>query len=161
MTYPHATLEITMEIEKKAILEAGIRKQELLVADFVQRISDAMINDGNVNEENYDTQQQTFNAGVLSEINALTHELEFAKEELRNLRKINTETIFHEVAVGAVVRTNQRTFFVSSSLEEFRVNGHTFFGISAHSPIFKAMKGKRAGDRFEISDTEYLIGDVY
>jgi hypothetical protein len=150
-----------MMTPKRKILEAAMQKQQALIDDFRQRIRDAMANDGNVNEEEYDSQSQTFKAVISSEVDALTEELGFAQAELEDLRKIDPDARSEDVVLGAVVRTDQRDFFVSSSLEEFKAGTKSFFGISVHSPIFKLMNGKRTGDRFRIQNTVYLIENIY
>lgn len=146
---------------KKNILEAGLEKQSELIGDFRIRIKDAMANDGNVNEEAYDNHQQTFQAELLAEVNLLSDELEFANQELLEMKKIDSDYQHKQVEYGAVVQTDQQTFFVSASLEKFIVGGRSYFGISINSPIYQAMKGKSAGDRFVCHNKTYLIEAIY
>lgn len=146
---------------KKKILEAGLRKQSQLISDFRTRVKDAMANDGNVNEESYDNYQQTFEAQVLAEVNLLNDELEFANQELQEMQKIDSDYKHKNVDYGAVVQTDKRTFFVSASLEDFIADGKHFFGISINSPIYQAMRRKKVGERFRVSNNEYLIEAIY
>lgn len=146
---------------KKTILAAALQKQSELITDFRTRIKDAMANDGNVNEESYDNHQQTFQAEVLAEVNLLNDELEFANQELLELKKIDSDHEHKHVEYGSVVQTDQRAFFVSASLEDFTADGKQYFGISINSPIYQAMKGKSVGDRFSTHKKNYVIQAIY
>jgi len=146
---------------KKVILEAGLQKQVALITDFRTRIKDAMANEGITNEESYDNHQQTFQAEVLAEVNLLNDELEFANQELIEMKKIDSDYKHKNVDYGAVVQTDQRTFFVSASLEEFTAGGKQYFGISINSPIYQAMRRKKVGDRFSTHNKTYIIEAIY
>ena len=148
---------------KKKILKAARRKHELVINDFRQRIRDAMATDGGVNEEEYDNHQLSFNAGILSEVNLLNNELEFVNQELEELKKIEnySDTIHVRVEYGAVVRTDKSTFFVSTSIEQFEVAGNPILGLSVHSPLYQAMKGKRVGETFTYKKTSYTITEIF
>jgi len=150
-----------MDNLKQAILEAGLRKQSELIADFRTRVKDAMTNDGTVNEESYDNHQHTFEAQVLAEVNLLNDELEFANHELLEMKKIDSDYEHKHADFGSVVETDQRNFFVSASLEEFTAGDKKYFGISINSPIYQAMKGKKAGEIFSSHKKVYLIKAVY
>lgn len=146
---------------KQSIVEAGLRKQSELIADFRTRVKDAMSNEGNVNEESYDNHQQTFEAQILAEVNLLNDELEFANHELSEMRKIDSNYVHSYVDYGAVVETDQRNFFVSASLEEFTVGDKQFFGISINSPVYQAMRGKKVGEHFSSHKNVYIIRSIY
>jgi hypothetical protein len=148
---------------KRQIVDAGIRKQESLINNFRQRIADVMANDGNVNEEEYDSHSQSFKSEGISEVNLLNNELRFSVEELRELKRIECTDEHHPSAVqfSAVVETDRRTFFVAVSLEEFRAGHQTIFGVSVYSPIYKAMKGKKIGSSFSYGGITYQIEDIF
>lgn len=146
---------------KNDILKAGLEKQQAIIADFRHRISDVMDSEGSSKKEEYDNFHQTFTSETLAEVNILNNEIEFAAHELEEMRRINCNHPHDKVEYGAVVKTDRRTFFVSASLEDFNVGGDHYFGISVHSPIYCAMKGKKAGDRFKTRDVQYVIEEVY
>lgn len=148
---------------KKAIVDAGIRRQESIIEDFRERIKDLLANDGNVNEEEYDNHQQSFKAESLSEANLLNEELHFASKELDELRRMEGfDREDHQcVEYGSVVKTDKKTFFVSASLEEFAAGGMNLFGLSVHAPLYKAMKGKAKGDVFSHAGVTYKIEEVF
>lgn len=148
---------------KRRILEAAERKHEEVISDFRQRIRDAMANDGNVNEEEYDSHQQSFKAGILAEVNLLNNELEFANRELRELKRIGSfkDTVHEHVGPGSVVRTDKYTFFVSASIERFEVDGEVILGLSTDSPLYEAMKGKRGRESFSYKQDTYVIMEIF
>ena len=159
------TYSSTMEklLLKRQIVDAGVRKQESIVNDFRQRVADVMATDGNVNEEEYDSQVQAYKSQGVAEVNMLNHELRFVEEELKELKRIvcTPERRPTSVQFSAVVETDQRTFFVAVSLEEFRAAHQTIFGVSVNSPIYKAMKGLRRGDSFAHAGVTYRIKDIF
>lgn len=146
---------------KRMILDAGLRKQQQLIDDFRIRIKDVMKTDGNINEESYDNHQQTFQAELLSEVSLLNDELEFANQELLEMKKIDSDLKHKQVEYGAVVETDLQTFFVSASLEVFNAGDKSYFGVSINSPIYKSMRGKKVGDRFHTRKTDYVIKQIY
>ncbi len=148
---------------KKAIVDAGIRRQESIIEDFRERIKDILSNDGNVNEEEYDNHQQSFKAENISEANLLSEELQFANKELEELRKMEGfDRDDHQcVEYGSVVKTDKRTFFVSASLEEFAAAGLNLFGLSVHTPLYKSMKGKTKGEIFSHAGISYKIEEIF
>lgn len=152
----------TINVRRK-IIDAGIRRQESIVSDFLERIDGILATEGNVNEEEYDNHTQSFKAERIAEVNLLNDELQFATKELEELRKMEGfgEHKHDTVEYGSVVRTDKFTFFVSASLEEFSVDGMRLFGLSVNSPLYQAMKGKRVGDTFTHGDQAYVILEIF
>jgi len=66
-----------------------------------------------------------------------------------------------EVEEGAIVRLNDRYFVISVSTARFECDGESFMGISPQAPIYQAMQGKRAGEKFTYGDRQYDIQAVY
>ena len=146
---------------KKKILDAGIKKQEALINDFKERISDLMESKTSISEGTYDSGDHVRNSQAKDRVDMLTRQLNFAVEEMTKLKSINTDTTHENVHLGSVVQTEQRKFFVSVSLELFEAEGVQYFGISTKSPIFQAMAGKKKGEEFHYNETHYLIKDLY
>ncbi len=143
-------------------MQVALERQRNVVKDFSQRIKDATANDGNVNEEEYDNQKQAFEAQVLAEVSLLNEQLHVAERDLAELEKMRDTPVDHEGAIGygSLVKTDKRTFFVSTGIEDFLVHGQTIAGISTHSPIYHAMRGKYAGESFMQSGIRYTIREV-
>lgn len=149
--------------DKRQILEAAIRQHETVIHDFQEGIRQRLVNEGKINEEEYDPQTQAFNAETTEEVDHLSRQLEFANRELEQLRKMgmDIDSPHDTVQRGSVVKTDRETFFVSASIERFYVDDQPFFGLSVLTPLFMQMKGKRKGETFAYGKTAYTILDVF
>ncbi|MCC9136002.1 hypothetical protein ACFSKU_16145 [Pontibacter silvestris] len=76
------------------------------------------------------------------------------------LRRINATKQNSEVSPGAVVQTELQNYFIGVSLGEMKIDGESFYAISAMSPLYKAMAGRAAGDTFVFRDKAYKILQV-
>lgn len=148
---------------KKKMLAACIAKQQSLIKDFRERIKSLTEAEGLGNEEYYDDSELSIQSSRVSEINTLNQLLEFANHEMELLEnlKITHDVIHDRAVVGAVVVTDNKTFYISASIESFSVDGQPYLGISAHSPLFQAMSGKRKGDSFSFKGKHYRITDIF
>lgn len=149
-------------ILKKAIIEKGIEKQASLIEDFRLRIEEMKSSEELLGETQFDAQQASFNEEINERADLLQGQLNFVEEEMNLLNRLNVDAPLHNsVHMGSVVVTDQRTFFVSVSLEEFEANGGKIFGISTKAPIYQNMVGKGIGDSFEFNGKPYKILDIY
>jgi transcription elongation GreA/GreB family factor len=147
---------------KKAVLDVGIKKHLSVINDFQERIKDMMANDGNVNEEEYDSHAQSHNAETVAEVSLLSDQLQFANHELEELRRLDSymDRVHSSVEFGTLVTTDKDTFFVSTSIERFFVEGKSIFGLSVQSPLYKEMKGKKVGEVFTYNNITYRIVEI-
>lgn len=148
---------------KKEILAEGLKKHESVIEDFRTRIRQMTATDGNVNEEEYDSHAQSQKAETFTEVSLLSDQVQYAGHELNELRRLewNIEEEPSRVAFGTVVVTDNGTFFVSSSIEQFSVNCELIFGLSVLSPLYKSMRGKKVGDSFKFGDKRYVIMEIF
>ncbi|MDZ4714377.1 MAG: hypothetical protein SH819_02820 [Cytophagales bacterium] len=148
--------------DKSSILVAAIRQHTSVIHDFGERIRQMMSTSGNVNEEEYDSQEQSFKAETSAKVNLLSEQLAFANKELDELTRMkqNIAVNHTQVGLGSVVTTDRDTFFVSASIERFHVDGVPYFGLSIHTPLYKEMKGKKAGETFSYKKTTYTIKEI-
>ena len=146
-------------ISKAQMLHACMIKQQLIISDFEHEIkhlrSEITRRDDIASQEHRGTPERN------EILVRMEHELLFLKNELMTLEAIDEEKPCEEVEIGAVVVTDQRIFFICTSVDLVEVNGQSFFGISTRAPIYHAMKGKKEGDCFQFSGVRYLILDVY
>ena len=150
-----------MKHDKAEILAVAVASQSSIIKDLEQRKRDIMANDGNVNEEEYDSTEQSIKSALIDEAEAISDELKFVKDELQELKKLKIHAVSNSIAPGAVVVTNHGDFFVSASIEGFNVGKSHFFGLSRNAPLYKKMKGKKIGDTFRFGKLEYVIKDIY
>ena len=66
---------------------------------------------------------------------------------------------------GAVVITNRQRFFMSIGLGKFQVETdgkkEDFYAISAQTPVYIALKGKRVGDSITINGLTQTIKEMF
>ena len=146
-------------IPKASILHACIIKQQLTIHDFEKEIKSIKV-ELTAHEESASQEHRGF-AERNELLVRIEHELEFLKKELISLEEIDPEKSSTQVEAGAVVATDQRIFFISTSIEQVDVNGFQIVGISLKAPIYPGMKGKKSGESFEYGGVHYRILDVY
>jgi hypothetical protein len=148
---------------RKQILDACIRKQEILVDDFTTRIRNILKHEGLGNEDEYDNTELAHNSQRFAEINALNQSLSFAASDLNVLKYLSTLTqIMHETPErGAVVITDHGKYFISVSIGQVNVNEDIYTTLSTNSQLFKMMQGKRAGESFEFNRMKYKLEEIF
>ncbi len=148
---------------KEKLLKACISKHQSVIDDFNARLHELNQSMQNINDEEIDGGQNAQKMRMDAEALALINQLQFANTEMGLLQKMNfeNESRADQAKLGAVVATDKETFFVSSSIEQFNVNGKTYLGLSIHSPLFKAMAGKRKGDEFSYNNVAYTITEIF
>lgn len=80
-------------------------------------------------------------------------------EHLEAINKISFEET-DTVGPGAVVSVNGRCMIVAVSKPPFKVGDRDFLGISTQAPIYKELKGKKAGDSFTFNNLNFTIEAV-
>jgi hypothetical protein len=146
-------------IDKSSILAACIEKQNELIANFQKR--EAEMNADTFSQNESPSQSEDRRAGKYELLKAIGDELAFAQEELVYLNTLNAEKENIIVGPGAVVATEQFTFFIGVSSEKVIVNSVEIFGISTKAPIYANMRGLEKGNDFQFNETHYVIKDVY
>jgi hypothetical protein len=136
-----------------------LRKQNILLTDFEQEIR--RLTDEITRGKEMPSQEQAGRTESNELLIRLEHELIFVKQEQTILEGLDVEREFAQVELGAVVVTDQRIFYISSSLETVEVEGISFFGISTQAPIYAGMKGKGVGDFFSFAGVSYRILELY
>lgn len=79
---------------------------------------------------------------------------------LQGLQKIDPDKTLNIPALGAIVFTDSQAFFVSASLGQVMFEDKVYMAISSQSPMFKAMTGKKKGEKFAFRDKIFLIEDI-
>lgn len=147
---------------KKLVLNKAIARQQEIIQDFRNSIEELKSSEMALNEDQLDYGQGGFNRGSSEIIEHLDKELNFVLKEMDQLQMIKENLALKErVSLGSIVKTDKGNFFPSVSIEDFDVDGITFYGISQHAPLFQEMKGKKKGEKFIFKNQQYSIVDVY
>jgi hypothetical protein len=156
-------IEVNHAEFKKALLETSIEKHQSVIDDFKNSIKEMMGNESDPNQNNSDLSEQGFNVEQIHRANAIGEQVNFANREMELLQNMlpTIEDINDEVRLGSVVVTDKDVFFVSASIERMNVDGISVFGLSAESPLYQVMKGKKQGEKFSFRDSHYKIKEVF
>lgn len=140
-------------------MHACIIKQQLTISDFEKEVARLKTE---VTSRDESASQGGNGATEQNDLLVrMEHELLFLRNELMILENIDAEAVCEEIELGAVVVTDQRIFFVSTSIESVSINENPIFGLSLHAPIYSEMKGKKKGGLIEYNGLRYKILDVY
>src|SRR6218665_3552680 len=82
---------------------------------------------------------------------------EQARQERLILEKINPQTSFSNVSLGALVKTTMGDFFVAIGAGVVALNGKNIMVISPQSPIGQVLMTKTVHDSFEFRGKKYVI----
>lgn len=97
---------------------------------------------------------------MMDEISMRSEVLDQMQTDLDILRSLPLEAAHNEIALGTLVRTNRGDFLVAVADRRQPAESNMPIGVSAESPIFKAMEGKKIGDQFDLRDRTYEIEDL-
>lgn len=146
---------------KKQIFEAALKAQSGIVQDFKTRIDELKASDKDSADVQHDSGEQSMHSEIDERISMLTEQYQMVKDELEKLERIDASLIHDTVHLGSVVVTNVERFFVSVSIERFKVGEVSYFGVSTLAPIYKAMEGRKAGDAFDLNGNHFEIKEVF
>jgi transcription elongation GreA/GreB family factor len=145
---------------KNKIYDAAIKAQSSIVKDFQSRIDELKSTDKQFADDQHDSGSLSMSAEVDEQISILTDQLQMVSDELEKLKRIDPEVKHDNVHLGSVVVTDKERFFVSVSIERFKVGDVGYFGISTKAPVYHAMEGKKAGESFEVNGNRFEILEV-
>lgn len=152
-------------MEKKAtkekILEAGIKAQQSIIDDFKSRIEELKSTGQQYASEQHDSGAQSMSEDIENQAALMSEQLQMLEEEMDKLHRIDPSEVHETAHLGSVVITEQQRFFVSVSLERFKVDGIDYFGISTKAPIYKAIEGKRQGDEATVNGRQFKILELF
>ena len=148
-------------MNKDQIWKAAVAKHQHVIDDFEKRIKEMESSVSEVGESTYDNATLGQKSATYEIADTLKEQLAFAQEEMDLLNKISTDVIHDRVQLGSVVKTDKRIFFLSVSVEDFEVDGKELFGLSAKTPLGKAMLTKFTGDTFSYNDTNYIVQSIF
>jgi hypothetical protein len=147
---------------KRRILDACVIKQLSLINDFKNRLQSAVSYSGLGERQN--AQNEETITYLTDETNRLIENLQYAETEMDKLHFLKQNIVqanTSHVEVGSVVVTDQMTFFVGVSADQFHVGPEIFVAISDNNPLFMAMKGKGKRESFIFNNVSYRILDIY
>ena len=100
------------------------------------------------------------NGKLLNDLEKNMAHLNDAQQTKSHLQLVKTNIAFNDVVLGSIVKTNQRNFYISTSIGEIILDNQTYFAISLNSPIGQLLKNKTVNEQFEFNQTRYVITEV-
>lgn len=82
------------------------------------------------------------------------------QQDLHALRSVNIQSIYQTPAPGALLKSGNISFFISTGLGKQDVNGETVVFLSATSPLAQQLMRKKVGDEFEFKGKN-RITEIY
>jgi len=82
-------------------------------------------------------------------------------KELATLHAIQTDTLYEEGSPGALLQTDDITFFISAGLGRRVVDFQTVFFLSPQAPLAGLLHHKKPGDSIFFNQKNVIIRDVF
>lgn len=155
------------EERRRQVIDACIAHQQH-IADIAKQEMDSaqqQSNDYGANVDRYDS----YRTKMMRSRDMYAKQLSNANASIRILRELLQQPPHNIADHGAVVETDKQRFFLSIGAGKFLVPHHTttqqtqdiYFAISAQTPIYMALKGKKVGDRIIFNGLTQTINAIY
>jgi hypothetical protein len=93
-------------------------------------------------------------------MNSLTGQLEHLQQDLDRLEELEVLAPPEVISYGSVVQTDRRNFLIAASVEEFKVDGTPWLGVTPRAPLIQALMGLKAGEEVTFNNVTYRIEQV-
>lgn len=148
-------VEMKKALQRKCV---NILEERIDNARFaVDEIEDMLL----ATKDNPDQYDEDFKEQKRQEMEVLAKRLNEAEEELNRLRRIRVNQEMETVGPGAIVITDEVSFFIGVALGVIHGEEKAYMGISTSAPIYKSMSGKEVGSSFSFRDKNYTIQEIF
>jgi len=103
---------------------------------------------------------ETTRATLQWEIEKLGKQLKEYELMWEILSRLDPNYIHTEAEAGALVITDSMNFYMAVGVGKLEAEGTGFYSVSPQSPIGKALRGKKAGDKAEVNGKVYKIKEI-
>jgi transcription elongation GreA/GreB family factor len=111
----------------------------------------------NSSGDKYETGRAMMQIDVEQNLTQL-HEAKRLKSVLEKINKNSTSDVIQN---GSLVVTDQGKYFIAVSIGQVKIDGESYFVISAESPVGLKMIGLRAGESFSFANRIQRIAKVH
>ena len=157
---------MTRQQRRTQIIQACLEQQQELAATARQEMESAQqqSNDYGANVDRYDS----YRTKMMRQRDMYAKQLSNANASIRVLQELLRHSPFDVVEHGAIVVTDKQRFFLSAGIGKFlvpyqspiEVPQEVFFAISAQTPIYMALKGKKVGDSITFNGMTQTIKEI-
>ena len=150
---------MTREEQRQQVICSCIQQQEHIANIARQEMDSAQqqSNDYGANVDRYDS----YRTKMLRSRDMYAKQLSNALAGIRILQDLQKLPPFDTAEHGAVVVTDRQQFLLSIGAGKFMVGNRPFFAISAQTPIYAALRGKRVGDTIVFNGMGQTIMEIY
>jgi len=146
-------------LDKNKIYEKCIETINNKIKTLQEAIDDAQkqANEYGCPKDRYDA----FRSQLLRKKDMLSRQLQQVIDDKNNLLKIDLDKKVNTVEFGAFVVTNKQKMFISVSLGKIQIDNTEIYAISTLVPMFKTIKGLKAGDKANHNGLHLEILEIY
>ncbi len=150
---------MTREEQRHQVICSCIEQQEHIASIAKQEMDSAQqqSNDYGANVDRYDS----YRTKMMRSRDMYARQYSNAQTGVRYLQDLLKLPPFDTVEHGAVVITDRQNFLISIGAGKFMVGNKVFFAISAQTPIYAALKGKKVGDTLVFNGQSQTIRDIF
>lgn len=150
---------MTREEQRHQVICSCIEQQEHIASIAKQEMDSAQqqSNDYGANVDRYDS----YRTKMMRSRDMYARQYSNAQTGVRYLQDLLKLPPFDTVEHGAVVITDKQNFLLSIGAGKFMVGNKVFFAISAQTPIYAALKGKKVGDTLVFNGQSQTIRDIF
>ena len=150
---------MSREDKRQQVICSCIEQQEHIASIAKQEMDSAQqqSNDYGANVDRYDS----YRTKMLRSRDMYAKQYSNALAGIRYLQDLLKMSPFDTVEHGAVVVTDRQAFLLSIGAGKFMVGNTVFFAISAQTPIYAALKGKKVGDELVFNGQRQTIKEIY
>lgn len=150
---------MTREEKRQQVICSCIQQQEHIASIAKQEMDSAQqqSNDYGANVDRYDS----YRTKMLRSRDMYARQYSNALAGIRALQELLKHPPFDTVEHGACVATDRQHFLLSIGAGKFPVGNEVWFAISAQTPIYAALKGKRVGDTLVFNGQPQTVKEVY
>ena len=147
-------------VEKRnQVIAACIAQQEHIAAVAKQEMDSAQqqSNDYGANVDRYDS----YRTKMMRSRDMYAKQYSNALAGIRYLEDLQKQPPHDAVEHGACVVTDRQRFLLSIGAGKFSLGNEMWFAISAQTPIYAALKGKRVGDSLVFNGQSQTIKEIF
>ena len=144
---------------RQEVINACIAQQEHIAEVAKQEMDSAQqqSNDYGANVDRYDS----YRTKMMRSRDMYARQYSNAQTGVRYLQDLLKLAPFDTVEHGACVVTDRQRFLLSIGAGKFSVGNEVWFAISAQTPIYAALKGKRVGDSLVFNGQSQTIKEIF
>ncbi len=146
-------------MDKKKAIQLLIEQQDIAILEL-SKTMERYRSDADIDEDATKEPQDFSNQTVSKEAELrVTQQIRRAEEDKETLKRFAGEN-YDTVQSGALIETDKQLFLVGIALGGFDSNVIDVLCISADSPAYEIVAGKKEDDSFTLGDKEYKIKNV-